>query len=183
MKNDPDTLAADLSAELSATIQHEASKVSLTTSNTCHVVPAALLSVLATTIALNFSRKGHAELIARSAERLTDLVDEAYKLGQNMTAAERAAVNPLHPCTCNADSEMSDSEMSDDEIDAAMSEAVAYALGLDPAKVKAVKLDSKEAAAVRKSDDLSNLTDEMSSQIDRLMARVRDMKDDRKTKH
>lgn len=42
------------------------------------VLPEALLSVLASVIASQYQRSGHAELIRLSAEKLTDLVEEAY---------------------------------------------------------------------------------------------------------
>lgn len=54
------------------------------------VIPEALLSVLASTIATQFQRRGHAELIRLSAEKLTDLVDGAYALRQFFAAAEDA---------------------------------------------------------------------------------------------
>lgn len=63
------------------------------------VVPEALLTVLASTIATRFQRKGHSELVRLSAEKLADLVEQAYVVHRLFAAVEeagRSVSDPAH---------------------------------------------------------------------------------------
>lgn len=142
-----DDVTADLCLELSTTMQHHSHLYNLRAPKYCHVIPQSLLALLAATIVFNFDRKGHADLVKSSAERLQHLVDEAYRMSLSLSAADRAKVNPMAPCDCDSDGE--------DEF-TKMAAAVAEALGVPPGAVKAFKI-SGEDPAVKASDDPVNL--------------------------
>lgn len=141
-------ITADLCLELSSTMQHHSYLYDLRAPKYCHVIPQSLLAVLASVIALNFDRKGHAELVKSSAERLQELVDEAYKMSRPLSAADRAKVNPMAPCSCGP--EASDGEFAE------LAAAVAAALGVPADAVKAFSV-SGDDPAVRASDDPANM--------------------------
>lgn len=143
-----DDITADLCLELLTTMQHHSHLYNLRAPKHCHIVPQTLLSLLAATIVFNFDRKGHADLVSSSAERLGELVDEAYRMSAGLSAADRATVNPMASCSCSP--EVSDGEFAE------LAAAVAAALGVPPDAVKAFSVDPTDPA-VRASDDPANM--------------------------
>lgn len=167
--NNYQTMAAELCVELSATISHLSSKRNYLAPDNRAVVPQALLTVLATCIALNFNRGGHPRLIELTTERLTTLIKDADEASQSLTDEQRFQINPMAPCACGnpasgAAKPVNLETASDDDVGAALAAAVAKALGVDPKQVKAIKMDPhtsavdpRDAAALAVSDAPDNL--------------------------
>lgn len=82
-------LASELAVRISAAI--EANGPLYARPENAAVIPEALLTVLAATIACDYERHGHATLIALSTEKLADLVEEAYALREDFGTATKLA--------------------------------------------------------------------------------------------
>lgn len=137
--NDP--LVAELAIEISGAISHLSSKHNYRSPDRCDVAPRALVAVLATAIALNFRPSGYDALLKTVMEDLATVIKEARAAADKMTPAQRDAINPMHPCKCGQAAEAGLSE-NDLDVDA-IGRAIAEALGIDPAKVKAIRMDAE----------------------------------------
>lgn len=167
-------IAAEIASDLTGVLQHHASTYNLSAPANCHIMPQAIISVLAATIALNFDRKGHGTLVKRSSDRLAEMVDEAFRMGEKLSGEDKATVNPMAACSCGVDhpSPLSDGDpLSDADIGDGIARAIAAALGLPASAVRAVSVPSAEAAAVEKSDDPANMA-AVAKDVDDMLARI-----------
>lgn len=117
----PDTnrLAGALTAELAEVINAKSEFYGRP--ENAAVVPEALITLLAVTIGTNYQRSGHATLISLVADKLTELVDDAYHLRQLSNAIDRALACFEESVDDDADPAASLSPETQAQIDALLS--------------------------------------------------------------
>ena len=175
-------LSTELCVELSSLISHMSAKHDYLSPDNCAVVPKALVTLLAATIALNYQERGHATLVDNCAKELGECVKEANAAAKRLTPDERRRVNPMAPCTCGG-------AHDNDEIGDDIAATIADALGVPRSAVKAVKVDASkqaidplEAAALAASDDPAAMA-EVKAEIDRMLTSIFGGNPDSAAKH